>query len=1095
MKYSLQPSLRKLNRLVLAGASALGLSGIANAALLSFDGNQVVNVTDHTIHATDWADYVGGNSTFNRANEGGRLYWRSSAGDGQFIHFDLSSLINLTLVSPAIVTLQKANASWGGGVDGSYVARADNAWTAGAGQTVPGATPIGNAMNASGSYGNGQSVSWGIGYTDFQYIVENQSSFNGLAVIGGAGSQLHFDAPMNPYLTVKSGTIIPLLGVITADTGSTTWNSSNYSFSPASYYTPVFNTLTIRGELSAGTSGAGTIVINNGGTVDISQAGNVNYYWAVDGTTVNVGGKLTINGHSNLHNLTLAGGELASTGTDPSWGSWSLPDATTVTGGVTSTISAQQVTFSGGIFNVASNSVLNFTGSTRAGSLIKNGEGTMIITGWQSYADGTTVNQGTLELVGQNSGSGWLRNSVTINPGGTLAMTAGDGTGFGWNSPVTSLTVNGGTVNASGSSHIGFGGYINVTMTNGATIMGNWQWNGDGQLGFTSSGDRTNIISGNLSLRPDNGFTHTFNVADGASAVDLLVSANIYDLYPEQSWGIASLVKKGAGTMVLSGSNSYDGGTVVEGGTLTFATSSAKPAVGVLEVKVGTLRVESSDILLPASSIKVTTGALLDLAFEGTNVLESLYLDDVLVDPGIYSSNTVPFIVGPGCLRISEDNGVWTAANDGAWGDNGNWLNNVIANGIGATAVFEGATGLNVTLDSARSLANLVFSNANYTISGSTLTLKHFTLQPSINVAGGCTATISNTVIAGSQGLLKTGSGTLKLCQVNTYTGRTVIDGGTLELAGASGGNGQINGTVTVNPGTTLAITGGDGTGFGWVNVVTNLAVNGGTVTVDSAHIGFGSYIGVTMTNGAMITGHWNWNGDGLLGFTSSGDKTNILSGSLMLRSDAGANHTFTVNDGASVVDLLVTADLSDQWPEYQAVPASALVKAGSGVMLFSGVASYDGGTFVNDGALYVNGTGMGNVTVADGKTLGGSGAIFGALTLGSGSVIDPGEAPGATGTLTLAIAPALSGVTLKVDATMDGNCDVLAVTGDVSLDGLTIDCSGMLLNRSKAYTLLTATGTLTDVPTLSNLPALWYMTIKKNALTLRSDGTLIRFF
>lgn len=577
----MKPSHTSRLRFLVAAAATINAS--ATAEILTFNGFQATGVTNHTINATDWADYVGGSGTFNSANDWGRLYWRGSAGDGQYMHFNLSSLNGLTVISPALVTLQNGNPTWGGGVNDSFVATANGAWTAGGGQPIPGATAITNAVNATGSYGWGAAVSWGIGATTFQSFVDNPGDFNGLAVIGGPGSQLHFTGPASPYLTLQTGSISALNDVITADTGSSTWNGANYQFVASNDYSPILNTLNINGSLTAGSSGAGTVTINNGGNVVVNQAGNVNYYSAIDGTTVNSGGKLTINAHSNIHNLTLAGGELASTGTDPAWGSWGLAGATTVTGGVTSTISAQQVTFSSGVFNVDSGSTLNFTGSTRAGSLTKNGDGTMVITGYQSYADGTTINDGTLQVVGQNSGWGWLRGAVTVNAGGTLLFTGGDGTGFGWNSPVSSLNINGGTFDAPGSAHVGFGGYMTMTLGNGGTVSGNFQWANDLGLGFSSSGDSTNTISGNITLRGDGGTgNHTFNVADGAADTDLQVNANLGDQWPEANWVPAGiLIKTGTGTMVLAGNNTYDGATVVSAGTLLLTGALATSSVNV----------------------------------------------------------------------------------------------------------------------------------------------------------------------------------------------------------------------------------------------------------------------------------------------------------------------------------------------------------------------------------------------------------------------------------------------------------------------------------------------------------------------------------
>ena len=574
----------KKNSMLSSALLVLSLTTMSQAETLSFDGNIATDVENHVINATSWADYVGGQSTFNSSNAWGRLYWRDTAGDGQYINFDLSSLAGKTVVGPALVTLQNGNATWGGGVTGSYVATANGSWTAAAGQSLPGATQITNAVNPTGSYGNGAAVSWGIGSTTFQGLVNNPSSYYGLAVIGGPGSQLHFTGPTNPLLSVATGNLTAATGLITANTGASTWNASNYTFQNSSIYTPTLNTLNINGALVEGISGAGTVVINNGGTIAVNQAGNVNYYEAVDGTSIYTGGRLTINAHSNISNLTLAGGELASTGTDATWGSWGITTETNVTGGVTSTISAQQVTLSNGVFNVDSGSSLNFTGSTRAGSLIKNGAGTMRFTGWQSYTGGTTINAGTLEVANQNSGNGWLRGAVTVNQGGTLQFTGGDGTGFGWNSNVTNLTINGGSF--LGGGHVGFGNYMTVALNDGGLISGAGQWNGDGRLGFSSSGNSTNTISGNWTLRTDNGAIHSFNVGDGTSNVDLLINANLTD--QNVAWlSAASLNKVGLGTMVLSGTNSYRGGTSVNSGTLVFANTAARAGEGTTSVAAG----------------------------------------------------------------------------------------------------------------------------------------------------------------------------------------------------------------------------------------------------------------------------------------------------------------------------------------------------------------------------------------------------------------------------------------------------------------------------------------------------------------------------
>ena len=207
----------------------------------------------------------------------------------------------------------------------------------------------------------------------------------------------------------------------------------------------------------------------------------------------------------------------------------------------------------------------------------KTGDGTLVLTGVKTYTGGTTVTGGTLELAGGTEGNSTIRGALNISPGATVTITGGDGSGFGWINPVTSIFVDNGILNAAGTSHVGFGGYATMTLENGSSVQGSWQWNGDSGLGFSSYGDSTNTISGSLVLRADSGASHTFYVDDGASATDLQIDANLSDQYPDPvNWwiGPSGLTKSGPGTLVINGTNTYDGDTLVNDGALEVTASS-----------------------------------------------------------------------------------------------------------------------------------------------------------------------------------------------------------------------------------------------------------------------------------------------------------------------------------------------------------------------------------------------------------------------------------------------------------------------------------------------------------------------------------------
>jgi autotransporter-associated beta strand protein len=218
--------------------------------------------------------------------------------------------------------------------------------------------------------------------------------------------------------------------------------------------------------------------------------------------------------------------------------------------------------------------------------------------------------------------------------------------------------------------------------------------------------------------------------------------------------------------------------------------------------------------------------------------------------------------------------------------------------------------------------------------------------------------------VTGIGALQKTGNGLLILGGSNSYTGGTIISGGTLQTAnpnalGSPGGNLAVNaGTLdldgkSINVG---ALSGSSG------SVITTTAA--GTITLTSSAAGSTTYAG-------SITA-----GSGQLGLTQAGAGTLKLTG----------NNTYTGPTGVNAGTLIVSGSLSGT--------GSASVALGA-TLEVDGLLNHSASTTLNGG------------------TLQGTGSV-GAITDNGGSIVAPGLVAGSSqsGTLTAAGAVSLAATT-----------------------------------------------------------------------------------
>ena len=255
------------------------------------------------------------------------------------------------------------------------------------------------------------------------------------------------------------------------------------------------------------------------------------------------------------------------------------------------------------------------------------------------------------------------------------------------------------------------------------------------------------------------------------------------------------LDKVGSGTMTLTANNSFTGGIIVNGGTLTLQGGNGATPAG-----------RSTLTINAAGTVIATPGYDNQLGLETNGAMTALN------------------IVG-GTFLAGNNEHVNSISMTGG----------VLGVAAGADQV-SGMSGMDMrALNSVNPAVTTLASSATATIS-SLMTLDAPT---TFNVARGTAAsdlTVSG-VVAGTGSLTKTGSGIINFTTAATYTGNTNINGGTLEVSTFNGGTGCLGGTpnIYVNAGGTLLNNSGDALGYTYGKEA--VTINAGGVITDASGV------------------------------------------------------------------------------------------------------------------------------------------------------------------------------------------------------------------------------------------------------------------
>ncbi|WP_374817918.1 autotransporter outer membrane beta-barrel domain-containing protein, partial [Brucella grignonensis] len=677
----------------------------------------------------------------------------------------------------------------------------------------------------------------------------------------------------------------------------------------------------------------------------------------------------------------------------------------------------------------------------------KTGASTWSLTG---HSRSWVIKQGVLQI-GDGGNAGIITS--TVNTGfdaatkGTLAFNRSD-----------LLTIDG-VISGTGNVRQRGSGTTVLTADNiysGGTILdsGTLSVSKDGNLG-----DASGVLSFNGGILQITGTAfqktnRTINWGNEGGSFDIAAASNVFTV--SQNLGASgALTKLGAGTLILSGNNSYTGGTTVSGGILQLGDGTTDGLI-------------TGDIVLGGGNLAVDNhgATVLDDAISGTGSVTQKG-NSTLTLSG--NNNYGDTYLNAGVILVEQEENLGSGA-----------LN------------FDGGR-LQVTGTHFQSTDKVINWGAN---GGG------FDITDANNVF-----TLSN-VFTGTGGLTKSGDGTLVLSgDSNGFSGNTNVNAGKLRLEGAKlgddtgtttvasggslGGHGTIGGTTTIANGSTLF--GQTGQRLDFLKDLTlnansnvDVTLNGGASTNELFHVASSLTVNGTLTV--------NPNSKFDLGLYRIFQSDNPLTDNGMhMAPGSNSNYELQVVDNDGQVNLINNGGLVLNFWDGDAGPSDdGIIQGGNGTWNGANTnwTDKDGivdGKWRNDNFAVFQGTG-GTVTIEQGFTPFASGMQFfvdgyrienGTITLGGAdnlvlvgngdpatsrnmtatiaSVIDGenGMNKSGYGTLNLTNVNTYSGTTTLNEGTLElsGNGSI-ENSPDILLASTQFDHGDLLINKDQDFTL-----------------------------------------
>lgn len=478
----------------------------------------------------------------------------------------------------------------------------------------------------------------------------------------------------------------------TANVGSLTAGTADNTAGQLIFNHQSASDLTVNAAITNNGSGAVSVTKNDTGTLIL--AGGNSY---TGGTTINAG-TVRLSGAGTLGSVNGAvqvnGGTLDLNGTALGVGSLNG-----VTAGIIENTGNTNATLTIGHGNATGvyNGIIRNGSGTGVLSLVKTGTNTITLTGNNTYTGLTTVSEGTLQIgnnefvniaantaalsntylgsgnysvatgaqlvFSRNIANGLAFNTQSISGGGDVIFTGGSTGYFSFRGPGATGILYTGTLSHTGKTIVNFDAAVGGTggttwfqralwlekddvfshgsvldMQSGKVILRRQTGNGITMAGLMGNAD-TFITTDQLAadtqkvtVNVATGQTYTYAGVIGIDASGIAVNAP----GTGSNLGSISFTKKGAGTQVLTGLNTYTGTTQVLGGNLQIGAGSIGQS-GTGAVIVSTSLGESKAILSGTGTVKgaatVTDGVVRPGDAGGTAVGSLLFDSSLTFNP------------------------------------------------------------------------------------------------------------------------------------------------------------------------------------------------------------------------------------------------------------------------------------------------------------------------------------------------------------------------------------------------------------------------------------------------------------------------------